>query len=338
LILTLVSSSLAITSCEKPTSQDNPQKINYIHNEGETQGTYYSATYLQPEGIDLRDKIEARLHKFDLSLSIYDSTSIISRINRNENVETDSCFEIMFNIAREVSEKTEGAFDITVGPLVKAWGFAFGNNDHNKMPDIHKLLPYIGYKKIRLENNKLLKESPEILIDANALAQGLSADVISQLLQNNGCEHYMIEIGGEIVCKGMNPKGKKWRIGIDKPIDGSTRMQNTLQAVVSITNMAITTSGNYRKFYIKDGKKYAHTIDPKTGTPVQHNLLSATVIAPSCVMADAYATAFMVLGVEKSLKICESIQGMDCYLISVNKDGNYQISQTKGFKKYLAEE
>lgn len=312
------------------------QNVEYIHNEGETQGTTYSAIYQQPEGINLQSKIERRLHEFDLSLSTYVPTSIISRINKNDpTVRTDEDFEFMFKMAMEVSKHTNGAFDITVGPLVKAWGFGFGNTDHSKIPDVKKYLPYVGYHKVRIENHKLIKENSNIMVDANALAQGQSSDVIAKLLENNGCKNYMIEIGGEIVCKGVNSKGEKWQIGIDKPIDDATNRINEIQTVISITNCGLTTSGNYRKFYYLNGKKYAHEIDPRNGYPVVHNLLSATVVAPTCIEADAYATAFMVIGVDSSLQVCKSIPNLDCYLIYTDKDGKNQVVYTEGFKKYL---
>lgn len=308
----------------------------YIHNEGEAQGTTYSATYEQPEGIDLQKKIEKRLHEFDLSLSTYVPQSIISRINRNDQtVMTDADFEHMYKEALEVSRKTNGAFDITVGPLVKAWGFGFGKTEPSEIPDVSKILPYVGYPKIRIENHKLLKADPRVLVDANALAQGQSSDIIAKLMEDNGCKNYMIDIGGEVVCKGVNKKGQKWQIGIDQPIDDPTNTINEIQTILSISNCGLTTSGNYRKFYYLNGKKYAHEIDPRNGYPVVHNLLSATVVAPTCIQADAYATAFMVLGVDSSLQVCKSVPGMDCYLIYTDKDGKNQVVYTEGFKKYL---
>lgn len=311
-------------------------KIPYIHNEGKTQGTYYSATYQHPQGIDLQQKIEERMRKFDLSLSTYEPNSIISRINRNDTtVRTDTDFENMYNVARQVSEQSNGAFDITVGPLIKAWGFGLGNTSHIKIPDVSKILPFVGYKKIRLENHKLLKDDKHIMVDANALAQGQSSDIIAKLLETNGCKNFMIEIGGEIVCKGLNAEGQKWRIGIDKPIDDSTSANSELQTIISITDCAVTTSGNYRKYYYLNGKKYAHEINPHTGFPVVRSLLSATVIAPTCIQADAYATAFMVVGVDSSLQICKKIPNMDCYLIYIDKSGKNQVIYTEGFKKYL---
>ena len=310
--------------------------IEYINNTGETQGTTYSITYQQPKEVDLHDKIEKRLHEFDLSLSTYVPQSVISRINQNDpTIQTDADFEYMFKIAKQVSEHTNGAFDITVGPLVKAWGFGFGNSDHSKIPKVKEILPLVGFRKVRIENHKLIKDDPRILIDANALAQGQSSDIIAKLLENNGCKNYMVEIGGEIVCKGKNPKGLNWRIGIDKPIDDSTSTINEIQTILSISNCALTTSGNYRKFYYLNGKKYAHEIDPRNGYPVVHNLLSATVIAPTCIQADAYATAFMVIGVDSTLKVCKSIPNMECYLIYTDKENKNQVIYTEGFKKYL---
>jgi len=311
-------------------------EIRYIHNEGEAQGTSWSATYEQPEGIDLQEKIEKRLHEFDLSLSGYVPQSIISRINRNDStVRTDADFEKMYRVAMEVSKRTNGAFDITVGPLVKAWGFGFGSSEPSKIPDVSKLLPYVGYHKVKLINHKIIKEDPNIIIDSNALAQGQSSDIIGKMLEENGCKNYMVDIGGEVVVKGINDKGVNWKIGIDNPIEDATNTINEIQTIISISNCGLTTSGNYRKFYYLNGKKYAHEIDPRNGYPVVHNLLSATVVAPTCILADAYATAFMVIGVDSTLKVCKSIPNLDCYLIYTDKDGKNKVVYTEGFKKYL---
>ena len=183
----------------------------------------------------------------------------------------------------------------------------------------------------------MIKDDPRIMIDANSIAQGYSSDVIAKLLEDNQCKNYMIEIGGEIVCKGMNIKGEKWRIGIDKAIDDSTSTDTELQSIISITDCAVTTAGGYRKYYIKDGKKYSHIINPHTGVPVDNNLLSVTIIAPTAIMADAYDTPFMVLGVDSALKVCKNIPGMECYLIYVDKNGKNQVIYSEGFKKYLTQ-
>jgi FAD:protein FMN transferase len=311
--------------------------VKYIHNQGETQGTTYSATYKQPDGIDLQPQIEKRLHEFDMSLSEYVPTSIISRINRNDTtVRTDKDFEDMFNMSQEVADKTDGAFDITVGPLVKAWGFAFGNNDHSKIPNPAEFLPFIGYKKIHIENHKLIKDDPRIIIDANGIAQGQSSDVIGKLLEDNGCKNYMIEIGGEVVCKGANPEGKKWRIGIDKPVDDTLSIKDDIQQIIELNDGAVTTAGNYRKFHIINGKKYGHLINPHSGYPETTNLLSVTVLASKGIIADGYDSPFMLLGLEKSLEALKKIPGIECYFIYVDKNGKNQVYYTSGFKKYLS--
>ena len=311
-------------------------ELPYTHNEGKAQGTYYSAVYQHPEGKDIRVEIEKFFNEFDASLSTYNPNSIISGINKNvDSVMTDAYFETMYYAARQISEKTNGAFDITVAPLVNAWGFGFGNKDRAKDPDIDSIMPLIGYNKISLENHRIVKQNPDIMLDASAIAQGLSADLIADLFEKHGCKNYMIDIGGEIVCKGKNPKGKNWQIGIDKPVDDPVNESAEIQTIISVTNVGLTTSGNYRQFYFRDGKKFAHTIDPRTGRPVDHNMLSATVVAPDCMTADAYATAFMVLGVDSAMKICNEIDGLDCYLIYSDEKGEFKTTQTKGFEKYL---
>lgn len=316
--------------------QKKEKPVEYIHNEGKAQGTYYSAIYQQPEGKNLQTAIDSLFKRFDLSLSTYNPNSIISKINQNiDSVETDAYFETMYKVAMEVSIKTNGAFDITVAPLVNAWGFGFGNKDRSQEPDVNEYLPYIGYNKVQLINHKIVKEDKRIMLDASAIAQGLSADLIAKLFEENGCKNYMIDIGGEIACKGVNPQGNNWQIGIDKPVDDPENTNAELQTIISVTNVGLTTSGNYRQFYVQGGKKYAHTINPKTGYPVSHNLLSATVIAPTSMQADAYATAFMVLGVDSSMALCQQIKDMECYLVFSDEKGEYQVTMTEGFKKYL---
>lgn len=333
-LLPVLLSALILSSCVKAPKQE----IAYVKNSGKIQGTFYHATYQHPEGKDLQQVIEQKLNEFDQSLSTYNPNSVISRINRNDDsVRTDEYFESMYAEARKVTENSGGAFDITVAPLVNAWGFGFGDQNRKEIPDVKEILEYTGFEKIKLEDKKIIKSDKRIMLDASAIAQGQSSDIIGQLLESNGCENYMIEIGGEVACKGVNPSGKKWQIGIDKPVDSPFDNDEELQTIVAISGEGLSTSGNYRQYYYKDGKKYAHTINPQTGYPVEHNLLSATVIAPTCMQADAYATAFMVLGVDKSLALCKRIPGMDCYLIYVDDAGKNQVVYSDGFKKYFAE-
>lgn len=319
-------------------TQCGGSNTEYTYLKGQVFGTYYSITYLHPKKKDLQNEIEKKLDEFDNSLSTFNPNSIISRINQNDTVvTTDSFFEKMYAMAVRVSDESSGAFDITVAPLVNAWGFGFGNHDHSVAPDLDSIMPYVGYRKIRLEGHRLIKDNEHIMIDASAIAKGQGADVVAALLEEYGSENYMVEIGGEIVCKGMNPKGEKWHIGIDKPLDEPGEEGSEFQTILAITDVGLATSGNYRQFYIKDGKKYAHTIEPRTGYPVQHNLLSATVIAPTCMQADAYATAFLVLGVDSSLQICNKHTEMECYLIYTDEQGVMQTAFSKGFEKYFAE-
>ena len=229
-------------------------KIQYIHNEGLAQGTYYAATYLHPQGKDLGIEIENFFKRFDQSLSTYDENSIISQINRNvDTVRTDTYFESMYYAANKISINTNGAFDITVAPLVNAWGFGFGNKDRTKTPDVEKFKDLIGYQKIKLVDHKIIKENSNIMIDASAIAQGLSADLMAELLEKLGCSNYMIDIGGEIVCKGKNPKNTNWQIGIDKPIDNQVNTSGEVQTIISVSDVGLTTSGNYRQFFYRTG-------------------------------------------------------------------------------------
>lgn len=323
-----------LISCGAPAKK----QADYIKSSGEIYGTFYNIAYLHPQGQNLQEKIDKRMQEFNGSLSTFDPNSVISRINNNDDsVRTDAFFESMFNEALKVSTITGGAFDITVAPLVNAWGFGFGNHDTTAIPDVQSFLAYTGYGKIRMEDHRIIKSDRRIMLDASAIAKGQASDVIGQLLESEGCVNYMVEIGGEVACKGVNPKGKPWQIGIDKPSDDPADENKELQTIVGISGVGLATSGNYRQFYYKDGKKYAHTIDPRTGFPVDHNLLSATVIAPSCMQADAFATAFMVLGVDSSLTVCDQVPDMECYLIYTDKKGAYQVAYTEGFKKYFSE-
>lgn len=311
----------------------NKSQVDYRTNEGKIHGTYYHITYLQPDGIDLQDSIEAEMRRFEQSLSAFDSTSVISRINRNEAMRTDSLFEAMFEEAMMVSELTGGAFDITVAPLVNAWGFGFRSSQFPSEEQIDSIRDFVGYTKVALNNHTIYKDDPRIMLDAGAIAKGYSVDVVAQLLSRFGCENYLVEIGGEVACRGKNPKGKDWSVGISKPEDNPLPT-NDIQQVLRLTDRAVATSGNYRQFYYRDGKKYSHTIDPRTGYPVNHNLLSATIVARSCMHADALATACMVLGVEEALQLCENDASVEGYFIYSQGD-SLKTCFSSDFEKYM---
>jgi len=310
------------------------KKIN-----GETQGTFYHITYKYRKYKDLQPAIEKLMRNYEMSLSIYEPKSIISRINRNEpDVEVDDLFITVFEKAREVYEQSGGAFDITVGPLVNAWGFGPVPASKIDSAAIDSLLQFVGMDKVKLVGRKVVKENPSIILDVNAIAQGYSVDVVSAFLEKKGVEDYMVEIGGELKCKGLNPKGREWIIGIDRPVDGNITPGTDVQAVVAVRSKSLATSGNYRKFFEKDGVKYAHHINPKTGFPEMSRLLSVTNLADDCITADAFGTAFMVMGLEKTIEFLSQRKDIDSYLIYSDELGTYRVYATPGMRQHIIEE
>lgn len=306
----------------------------YNHITGLVFGTVYKISY-QYDG-DLKSEIEAELKRFDESLSPFNDSSIISRVNRNEDLVTDSFFNVCFNRSMEVSHETEGAFDITIAPLANAWGFGFKKGTFPDSIMIDSLLQITGYEKVKLAaDGKVIKHDPRIMLSCSAVAKGYSVDVVAQLLERKGIKNYMVDIGGEVVVKGKNPMEGLWRIGINKPVDDSLATNHDLQTILEVTDLGLATSGNYRNFYYKDGKKYAHTIDPRTGYPVQHNILSSTVIAEDCMTADALATAFMVMGLDKAVTFCKANPAIDAYFIYSGENGEFKTFFTEGMKKYM---
>ena len=313
------------------------QEYKKIH--GDIQGTTYNITYEYPRNRNLKMDIEEQLHEFDQSLSTYLPTSLISRINQNDtSAKVDDKFLKVFTVAREVYDKSGGLFDITVAPVVNAWGFGFEPGTDVDSAMIDSLLQFVGMDKVHLEGRKVIKDDPRIMFDDNALAQGYSVDVIAAFLDSKKVENYMVEIGGELKCKGKNPKGEDWKIGVDRPEEGNMISGANLQAILAIKTKSLATSGNYRKFYEKDGVKYAHSINPKTGYPVLSRLLSATVLADECIVADAFATSFMVMGLEESIKYLENQDELEAYLIYSDEQGNFKVYTTPGMKGHIVEE
>ena len=312
------------------------KNINYQHDEGFIFGTIYHITY--HSDTNLKKEIEAELKKVDQSLSPFNKTSVITKVNRNENSVVDPMFKEVFLLAENISNETHGAFDITVAPLVNEWGFGFKKGVEPTRQVIDSLIYIVGYQKVKLTpKNYVQKQDPRIMLDCSAIAKGYGCDVVARLLRKNGINDYMIEIGGEIVTRGFNQKQEPWRIGVNKPTDDSLNTSQELQTILNVTDIAMATSGNYRNFYYKNGKKYAHTIDPKTGYPVQHNILSATVLAKNCATADAYATSFMVLGLEGAQKILQQHPELMAYLIYADKDGKNQTWYSPSLKSKIQE-
>ena len=232
----------------------------------------------------------------------------------------------------EINKETHGAFDLTVGPLVNAWGFGPEKKAIIDSSKIDSLLQYVGMEKIRLVGRKLVKNLPGIKIDVNSIAQGYAVDVVFRYFENLGIENFMVEIGGEVRTKGKNPKGDFWRIGVDKPVDGNGVAGEYLQTIILLDNKAITTSGNYRKFFEENGQKFSHIIDPHTGYPYKNNLLSVSVIANDALTADGYDTGLMVLGLEGARDLLKRHPELDAYMIYSDEKGQYQVEFTKGIK------
>ncbi len=296
-------------------------------------GTMYKITYQSDE--NLKNEIEAELEKVNQSLSPFSKESVITHINQNTDLTADSLFTYVFQLAKQISEETHGAFDITVAPLVNAWGFGFKNATQIDSLTIDSIRQFVGIDKVRMENGKVIKDDPRLMLDCSAIAKGFGVDCVARLFDRKGIKNYMIDIGGELVMKGENAQMNTWRIGINKPIDDSLAVNQELQTILEISNAGMATSGNYRNFYYKDGKKYAHTIDPHTGYPVQHNILSSTVVAKDCATADAYATSFMVLGLDSAKAVCNAHPELDAYFIYSKDNGETGVYFTEGMKKYL---
>jgi len=330
-VFPIVAFAVFFTSC-------NSSNQDIIKIRGNAQGTTWQITYLSENKSSHKEAIDSILKRIDLSLSTYVPASIISKINKNDTViMVDDYFKEVFNKSIEVSEKTNGVFDITVAPVINAWGFGFTKKAEVDSAMIYSLLELVGYKMLRLQGNKLVKEKPDMMLDFNAIAQGYTVDVLASYLESKGIMNYLVELGGEVKGKGKKNNDKSWTVGIDQPNETITGGR-PLKAIIKLKDRALATSGNYRKFYIENGKKYAHIIDPHTGYPAKHNLLSATVLAADCMTADAYATAFMVMGLERSKKFLSEHHelGLEVFFI-YDKNGIWETYTSERLKELVEE-
>ncbi len=315
--LIIAAGVLLLMNDEKPQSR-------YYHHQGKVFGTFYTICY---EGsADLSDSIQATFEAFDNSLSMFNPHSVLSAINQNRDTTTDVFFEQMWEEASRIHELSGGAFDITIAPLVNLWGFGLSNRTHVTDAEVDSLLPLIGFEKVQLVNHHVVKADERIMLDGGAVAKGQASDVIAALLARMGCTNYLVEIGGEVVCHGVNDKGDKWHIGITKPVDHAMNAGNNLQTILEVNDLCMATSGNYRNFYYDGNERRSHTIDPRSGRPVQHSLLSATVVSTSCMRADALATACMVSGAEEGMRMIEAAEDAACYFIVAEGDSTSVIT------------
>ena len=300
---------------------------------GKIFGTYYLMKYECKEALD--SLIVEELRKVDRSLSMFNQKSTVTQINTNKSDSVDRDFVKVFDLAQAVSSATQGAFDVTVAPLVNAWGFGFKNADSISSSQIDSIMQFVGFSKVRIEGGKVIKDDARLMMDFSAIAKGYGVDAVARLFDRKGVKNYMVEIGGEVVVKGKNAKQKPWTIGIVKPSENEGETQQT-QTLIRATDIAMATSGNYRRFYYKNGKRFAHTIDSHTGYPVEHSLLSATVLAKDCATADAYATAFMVMGVEKAQLFLKTHPELSVYFIYSGEKGELCTWASAEMEKYLS--
>lgn len=325
--------SFLVSACVSTTQTST----KYVSDDGRVFGTFYKIKYAS-NGKDVKTEYLAALAAVDTALSTFNKQSTITRVNLSPDsvllTDKDSLFIKVYNKACEISTITNGAFDITVAPLVNAYGFGFDPNRSTPDSVIAELKNYVGWKKVSLsQSGYIKKENPNVKLDASAIAKGFGSDAVARVLRQNGINDFMVEVGGEVVCSGVNDKGRVWSIGINKPIEDSTMQHtNEIQRVVQLDGKALATSGNYLQYYYKNGTKYAHTIDPCSGKPVNHTLLSSSIIADDCMTADALATACMVIGVDSALSLIESLPNVEGYFIYAGNNGEYLEKHTNGFK------
>ena len=322
----LIISALLLFSCK-----EQPKKTNYS---GITQGSYFSITYYDESGRTFESEFDSIFVAVGNSVSLWDENSIIRKVNRNEDVVVDKVFRDNFEWAKKASEFSDGAFDATIGPLVAAWGFHYKKEMEMTPAMVDSIRQLVDFKKIEIIDNKIVKAKPNMTLDFNAVAQGYTADLIGTFLEEKGVTNYLVDVGGEIMARGGKPNGENWIIGIEKPSENYDSERN-VQLKITLKDKGIVTSGNYRKYIEKDGVRYSHSIDPKTGYPVPQNLLSATVIADNAAWADCLASICMIVGKDKALQMLENSAGIEGYLIFVDEDGTIKTTSTSGFKEYI---
>lgn len=327
--LSVIVFSLCFFSCQ-------PKLKKYVIS-GEAQGTFYHITWFAEDSVISQKQIDSLLHKFDLVASLYVDSSELSKINKRLIDTLSNMMNELLQKSFRYAQLSDGYFDPTVAPVVKTWGF-YKKNDI--LPDsiaIKKLLKCVGFKNVNIKDNRITFSDTCIKLDLNAIAQGYSVDLLAQFLESKGIRNYLVEVGGEVRTAGSKPNGKSWIVGIEKPTKEVYDPQEVYRKV-KLTDKSLATSGTTRKFYVKDGVKYSHAIDPYTGYPVNHSLLMVTVIAPTCTEADALATAFLVMGRDKAKEmIKQKFPHIEAFFIYSDQQGNFQTDMTEGFQKYLIE-
>jgi len=325
-----------------PTGCQQQETIETIHLSGQTMGTTWSVAMLSnlavTDGESLKQQLQKRLDQINHLMSTYDPESELSRFNKQTSTdwfaisaETAQVIELSL----EISSLTDGAFDISIGPMVELWGFG-ATERSEKIPldnQVSQSLAKVGYENIRLRRNPaaVSKQIPELQIDLSAVAKGYAVDALAEILGQQGISNYLVEIGGELKLSGHRSDGALWQIAIEKPLEGTREVATTFP----LTDTALATSGNYRNFYMEDGQRYSHTIDPASGKPVRHKLASVTVLDQTCARADALATALMVLGEEKGRQFCEKNQIAAYFLI--HEKASLEVYSSPAFQQFVKE-
>ena len=305
--------------------------------QGEAQGSYYAITYYDEQGRNFQSDIDSIFHAVDVSVNLWVDTSVISKVNRNEEVTLDNIFIDNFNIAQEAARLSDGYFDPTISPIVAAWGFSYKHGDSITPQLIDSLKQLVSYQNICIEEGKIVKANPAMTLDFNAIAQGYTSDMIASFLDSRGIKNYLVDTGGEIMARGCKPDGQPWIVGIEKPAD-NWNSEQVVHTRIALRDKGLVTSGSTRKYVERNGKRYSHCIDSKTGYPVEHNVLSVTILAKNSVWADALASICMVMGMEQSLPLIESMDGVEAYYIYVNEKDDMETFATEGFAKLVMDQ
>ena len=325
-VLLVLIGLMVLASCGK-----QPQKVIL---QGLAQGSYYAITYYDEQGRNFQSDIDSIFHAVDVSVNLWVDTSVISKVNRNDEVTLDSIFIDNFNIAQEAARLSDGYFDPTISPIVAAWGFSYKHGDSITPQLVDSLKQLVDYRNIRIEEGKVIKASPTMTLDFNAIAQGYTSDLIASFLDSRDIKNYLVDTGGEIMARGCKPDGQPWIVGIEKPADNWDSEQ-VVHTRIALRDKGLVTSGSTRKYVERNGRRYSHCIDPKTGYPVEHNVLSVTVLAKNSVWADALASICMVMGMEKSLPLIKNMDGVEAYYIFVNEQNELETFATEGFRDLI---
>lgn len=314
------------------------KQTDYTTLSGEIFHTFYQIKYNLPENHS--KAVDSTFKAFSHSLNPFDSASLITAINRNHSVETDSMLRHVWLASRTISEKSRGSYDVTCSPFINAWGFGFDSLKTLSPQIIDSLKTFVGYEKVRLEGTKLLKQDPRTIFDFSSISKGYCSDLVGEMLASKGATNYMVELGGEIAFRGTNPEGKPWRIGINKPIEDSSGAISELEVIITLDRPSggLATSGNYRNYKIIDGKKVAHTIDPRSGYPIQTDVLSATILAPTCMLADGLATACMTMRASEVPAFIKLFPGVEYLLILPDSGQNgFRTQMSDGMRKLVSD-